>query len=126
MQAVYYDSKEPETKDYLNFSGYRSQYKAPWAFFHRVDLHNELRRLAVQPPDSDRKPAKLRLSSSVKDVQLDGTIVFQDGRTIKKDLVIAADGIRVGISNYMYISTITSDTNCVRSQVCLFIAGGWA
>ncbi|KAF3070005.1 3-hydroxybenzoate 6-hydroxylase 1 [Trichoderma lentiforme] len=118
--AVYYDSKEPGTKDYVDFSGYRSRYQAPWAFFHRVDLHNELRRLAVQPPDGDRKPAKLRLSSSVKDVQLDGTIVFQDGRTIKKDLVIAADGIRIGISNY--ISTIIYPTLIVFDPKSAFLS----
>ncbi|KAM6540354.1 hypothetical protein FALCPG4_002072 [Fusarium falciforme] len=38
--------------------------------------------------------ARLHLATAVSKLDLDGTIHFDDGTTVKKDLVIAADGIR--------------------------------
>lgn len=73
-----------------------AKYKAPWYFFHRVDLHNELRRLAIEPTPMRSSAARLHLATAVSKLDLDGTIHFDDGTTVKKDLVIAADGIRVG------------------------------
>lgn len=44
---------------------------------------------------SHEKKAIIQLCTTVKDIQLDGTITLEDGTVIKKDLVVVADGIRV-------------------------------
>lgn len=60
-----------------------------WAV-HRVDLHNELLRLAVEEDGA----TTLRLGASVKSVQAEAGIVeLEDGSTHQADLVVAADGI---------------------------------
>lgn len=62
---------------------------------HRVDLHNELRRLATGP-DGKGRPAKLHLSSPVASVDADkGIVHFQSGETRHFDLVVGSDGIYV-------------------------------
>ena len=70
-------------------------YGAPWLLFHRVDLHNELKRLATQPRPSTVAVAKINLASEIVDVDLAGNITLADGTKMKKDLVVVADGIRV-------------------------------
>jgi salicylate hydroxylase len=71
-------------------------YGAPWYSLHRVDLHNELKRLA-QEPAAGRKGAKIKLECEVVGVDFEaGTIVLADGTVHKKDLIVAADGIHVG------------------------------
>ena len=41
-----------------------AKYGAPWLLSHRVDLHNELKLLALGPP-TDGAPAELHLKSAV-------------------------------------------------------------
>ena len=68
-------------------------------YFHRVDLHNELRRIAEEP-DGKTRPAKITLSAEVADVDADtGIIEFVDGTERKKDLIVAADGVHVCCAN---------------------------
>ncbi|KAI1332732.1 putative salicylate hydroxylase [Xylariaceae sp. FL0255] len=70
-----------------------SLYGAPWYFIHRVDLHNELQRLA-KASGPGFKGATLHLASEVKSLDCEeGLITLTDGRRFKKDLVIAADGV---------------------------------
>lgn len=45
----------------------RKEFGAPWLLNHRVDLHNELRRLATTE-DGPGKPAVIRTASRVADV----------------------------------------------------------
>lgn len=40
----------------------------PWTAFHRVDLHNELKRMATDPEISDTKPAVLRTGVNIVDI----------------------------------------------------------
>lgn len=78
-----------------NYDDFREVYGAWWYYVHRVDLHNELKRLATEPPDGVN-PAILHLSAEVVDVDAEGGVLtFADGRRITKDLIIAADGIHV-------------------------------
>jgi salicylate hydroxylase len=73
-----------------------SMYGAPWYSIHRVDLHNELKRLA-QEPAAGRKGAKIRLECEVVGADFEaGTIVLSDGTVHRKDLIVAADGVHVG------------------------------
>ena len=56
--------------------------------------------MAENPADG-RKPAKIFLASEVVDVDCDaGTLTLKDGRVIKKDLIVAADGIHVSLIHH--------------------------
>lgn len=72
-----------------------AQFGAPWLLFHRVDLHNELKRLATKPRPSTAAVATLHLLTEVVDLDLDGKITLENGTQLRKDLVIVADGVRV-------------------------------
>ncbi|OAG06148.1 putative salicylate hydroxylase [Paraphaeosphaeria sporulosa] len=63
-----------------------------WAV-HRVDLHKELLRLAIDEGGVGQ-PVKLRLSSEVATAETDGTIVLKDGSVHTADLIVAADGLK--------------------------------
>ncbi|TIC91646.1 6-hydroxynicotinate 3-monooxygenase [Colletotrichum higginsianum] len=81
----------------VNYSGkyddFASRFHAPWYFSHRVDLHNELKRLALEPP-AGVTPATLHLSSPVASVDCEaGLLKFQDGTELQKDLIVGADGL---------------------------------
>jgi hypothetical protein len=74
---------------------YEHLYGAPWLLFHRVDLHNGLKRLATIPRPSTAAVAKVNLASEIADIDLAGNITLADGTKMKKDLIVVADGIRV-------------------------------
>lgn len=76
---------------------YTPRYGAPWLFFHRVDLHNELKLLATEPTPTRKSVARLHLGVKVSDIDIDGTIHFEGGESVQKDILIAADGIRVSL-----------------------------
>lgn len=65
---------------------------ACWAV-HRVDLHNELLRLATTEDATDSKPVTFRLGAQVVDASLDGSIELKDGSRHAADLIVAADGL---------------------------------
>jgi salicylate hydroxylase len=70
-------------------------YHSPWYLFHRVDLHNQLTRLATEPRPNTKAVAKLNLSSEVVDIDLEGNITLENATKIKKDLLVVSDGVRV-------------------------------
>jgi len=74
---------------------FKSRFGAPWLLFHRVDLHNELKRMATEPRPNTAAVAKINLLSEIVDLDLDGNITLANGKQLKKDLVVVADGIRV-------------------------------
>jgi salicylate hydroxylase len=66
----------------------------PWLLCHRVDLHNALKRLALDPA-GDGPPAKLHLGVTIKYVDVHtSTVRLEDGQAFISDLVIGADGNR--------------------------------
>ncbi|KAI0131931.1 putative salicylate hydroxylase [Xylariales sp. AK1849] len=68
-------------------------YGWPWFLIHRVDLHNELKRLAFGP-DGSGIPGVLRTSSRVTGVDCEfPTLTFVDGTIVTPDIVIGADGV---------------------------------
>ena len=88
-------------------------YGAPFLLFHRVDLHNELKKMALEPRPSTSRVAKLHLLSAVKDVELDGTMMLENGTKVHKDLIIVADGVHVRlfslVSRYsLFLSSLFS------------------
>ncbi|CAJ0538530.1 Ff.00g065910.m01.CDS01 [Fusarium sp. VM40] len=93
--VIIYPDPNNLTKDFsMPVTHFGTKYKAPWYFFHRVDLHNELRKLATEPNPTRQRVARIHLATEVSRVEFDGTIVFRNDTQVKKDVVIAADGIR--------------------------------
>ena len=92
MNATTLDSSYTGQYDHLV-----DRYGAPWYFLHRVDLHSELKRLAQQPT-THSDGAVIHLSSEVSSVDhVMGKIIFTDGKTVTKDLIVAADGVHVSL-----------------------------
>ena len=61
--------------------------------FHRVDLHEGLRRLATESDDSKGPSARIRLASEVTGLDCEnGELTLANGDKFRKDLVIVADG----------------------------------
>lgn len=90
-----------ELKTYFEFPDNIELHGAEWYMFHRADLHNELRRLAELPStefgEGYGPPAKIWLDSEVTsetDIE-NGVICLKSGGKLKKDLIIAADGVHV-------------------------------
>jgi salicylate hydroxylase len=68
-------------------------------FCHRVDIHDELKRLATDP-EHVGEPAELILGSPVVGCDpVAGTVTLRDGQLIHADLIIGADGIHVCVSS---------------------------
>ncbi|OHE97265.1 hypothetical protein CORC01_07519 [Colletotrichum orchidophilum] len=102
---IYYD--DPNNIDrtrMVTCTDYTPRYGAPWLFFHRVDLHNELKILATEPTPTRKSVARLHLGVKVSDIDLDGTIHFEGDASVRKDILIAADGIRSS-----FISRVVDD-----------------
>jgi salicylate hydroxylase len=67
----------------------------PSKTFLRPDLHDELKRLALFPPDGHRAP-KIILDAKVVSVDIvTGTVTLANGSTLAGDIIIGADGERV-------------------------------
>lgn len=47
---------------------WRERFGQPWTTVHRVDLHNELKRMAINPDFSGAKPALLRTGVRIADI----------------------------------------------------------
>ncbi|KAK8062336.1 FAD dependent oxidoreductase [Apiospora hydei] len=97
----------------MSHESVKDQYGAPWFFAHRVDLHEELRRLATQEAVAGHGdqgiPAQIHLNSEVVEfLPESSSIRLAGGQVISGDLVIAADGIHT-------IAVKTKDYNfCYR------------
>ncbi|ORY58182.1 salicylate hydroxylase [Pseudomassariella vexata] len=70
-----------------------SKYGAPWFFAHRVDLHEELKRLATET-DGAGVPVTVHLKSEVVGYDpVTPSITLANGHVQTADVVIGADGI---------------------------------
>lgn len=79
----------------MDHNSHDPSFLKPWLLTHRIDLHNELRRLALEE-DLPGQAAALHLSSAVKTVDAEkATITLESGEVVKGDLVVASDGIYV-------------------------------
>ncbi|KAK0482059.1 FAD/NAD(P)-binding domain-containing protein [Armillaria luteobubalina] len=84
-----------------NMTDYRKAYGDPWVMAHRVDLHNELMRVALDP-EGTGPPAQLRLGVQVVSCDVEAcTISLVDGTVCPADLIVGADGIRSTIRSYV-------------------------
>lgn len=90
------DGTTLETIVSLNLEDAEERYGAPLVSIHRVDLHNELLRLATIEDNNDKEAPKVRLLLNSRAVQAsaeEGTVTLMDGSVKKGDLVVAADGV---------------------------------
>ncbi|KAL8276719.1 hypothetical protein RQP46_010898 [Phenoliferia psychrophenolica] len=72
----------------------RAAFGAPWLLNHRVDLHNELRRLA-EDASIPGEAAKIRSAARVVSIDCAaGTVALDGGEVLHADVIIGADGIR--------------------------------
>lgn len=79
----------------LRFDHVEKTYGCKWNFYHRVDMHQELKELALDP-EGPGKAAVIKLGSQVVDVDCEeGTMTIKDGSKHQFDLVIIADGQHV-------------------------------
>lgn len=77
----------------LDLTNAEERYGAPLMCVHRVDLHQELLRLAAAE-DTNAPKVQLHLQSTVVDARpVEGEIALADGSVHKADLVVAADGL---------------------------------
>jgi salicylate hydroxylase len=61
---------------------------SPWLLNHRADLHEELRRIALDPAGPGQVP-ELRLGSTVESCDPDaGTVTLADGSVVHGDVII--------------------------------------
>ena len=77
----------------VDLSMAEKKYGAPWGTVHRVDLHNELLRLATGDDLANTNPVALRLGAQVVDASIDGSVTLKDGSRHTADLIVAADGL---------------------------------
>ena len=75
------------------------KFGAPSWSIHRVDLHNELLRLATSEDTKNSKPVSLRLGAEVVNASTAGSITLKDGSCHTADLIVAADGLHSILRN---------------------------
>lgn len=72
------------------------KFGSPWYFAHRVDLHEELKRLA-KSEEGEGRPATVELKSEVVGYDPEaGSITLSNGKIVTGDLIVAADGVHTG------------------------------
>lgn len=85
------DTLEPMAPT-IDFSDIPERYGNEWFFYHRADMHKQLRSMAEDPVHPGT-PAIIRLGSAVTDINVEtGTLTLAFGQIVQKDLVIIADG----------------------------------
>lgn len=81
-----------------SFEDVERRYGDRFCAFHRVDLHTVLRELAEQEKGEEGygPAATIHLGAEIVEVDADqGVLTVVDGRKIKKDLIVLADGNHV-------------------------------
>jgi len=87
-----YDNNARKTLT-MNYAGVKEQFKSPWYLCHRVDLHNELKHLALAE-DVNFPPCDLRLSSKVDHIDPEtGRVTLTNGEIHEADLIVGADSV---------------------------------
>lgn len=87
-----------ETVVKVDCSKFQNTYDGPFFFAHRVDLHNELRRLA----ENSENPVEIVLKSEVKSYDPEGSVTLADGSVYTADLIVAADGVHSIAAKVVY------------------------
>lgn len=104
----------------ISYREMEERYGAPFYFAHRVDLHDELKRLALGV-DGPGRPAQLRLSTKVAGYDVEsGVVTLGDGSEVRGDLVVGADGIHSKAVEFVQgrsTPAVPSGASCLRFLV---------
>ncbi|PSN64651.1 FAD binding domain protein [Corynespora cassiicola Philippines] len=96
-------------------SNIRQIFGGDWHVVHRIDLWNELLRLATAPSNDlgvSGQPANVIWNSDVADVDVEaGDVLLKDGSVFHSDLVIGADGIKSTLRS----KVVGEEADCPRS-----------
>jgi len=96
-----FDYKGTLQKDISTGGEGAAMWQNPWQLAHRVQLHNELKRMATTK-EGKGPPAVLHTSAEVIDIDPQkGTVTLKDGKVYTGDLVLGADGVGVSISVHL-------------------------
>ncbi|KAK7042713.1 FAD/NAD(P)-binding domain-containing protein [Favolaschia claudopus] len=79
-------------------------YPQGWFCIHRVDMHKEIMRLALDRNAMSLPPASIRLGAAIKSVNFDParpSVTTTDGKEYTFDLVLGADGIKSTVRKCM-------------------------
>ncbi|KAL0933737.1 salicylate hydroxylase [Colletotrichum truncatum] len=79
----------------LDLGSVADRYGSPWYFAHRVDLHQELKRMATAAEGGPPLTVKLRSEVTSYDPE-NASVTLADGTIVSADLVVVADGIHSG------------------------------
>ena len=98
----------------VDLSNAEEKFGAPSWSIHRVDLHNELLRLATSEDTKNSKPVSLRLGAEVVNASTAGSITLKDGSCHTADLIVAADGLRSILRDTVLTVKAPSESGCRR------------
>ncbi|EME41930.1 FAD binding domain-containing protein [Dothistroma septosporum NZE10] len=79
------------------------KYASPWLLAHRRDLHEELKRLVLEPEGQAKgQPAVLELGVRIKSIDVEsGKVALEDGKNLRGDVIVGADGNRSFCRKYI-------------------------
>nr|POE48777.1 fad-dependent monooxygenase ops4 [Quercus suber] len=80
-------------EDQIDMEKFISHWKEKWYFANRIDMHNELRHLAMDPEGKGPVP-KLLLGVKITNIDVGGVVSIESGETFHGDVIIGADGNR--------------------------------
>jgi len=93
LGMIRYDEKG-EVQRKVDFEHISKHWKHPMWMIHRNDLHQELKRLALQPEGKAPVP-ELLLGCKISKVDAEaGVVELEDGKRYECDLIVGADGNR--------------------------------
>lgn len=87
-------SKDGTLMKKIDLRGPNKRWQHPWLLVHRVNLHEQLKKLATG--EGEGTPAKLHTASKVVEIDPEkGTLTLENGETSTADVIIGADGVYV-------------------------------
>lgn len=113
---IRHDWKTGEVQNVYSLGDYKEKFGFPYYNFHRVDIHNVLKKYAIS---KEGKGTPCELIVNHKAVKVDyntGYVKFENGNEISVDLIIAADGIRSLTKPQLGITpqVRNQDSSCIR------------
>lgn len=113
---IRHDWKTGETEGVYSLGDYKANFGFPYYNFHRIDIHNVLKKYATAEEGGGRQ---CQLVVNHKAVEVDyktGTVRFENGNTVVADLIVAADGIRSLTKPQLGITpqVRNQDSSCIR------------
>lgn len=118
-KLVWHDWKSGDDMNVYDLADYKDKWGNVYNMFHRVDMHQMLMDCALQE-EGEGTPARLVLDHKCADIDTEnGEVLFENGVTVKHDVVIGADGVGSSVREIIGIipdKTISTST-CLHANV---------